>query len=105
MLAFSMIWRRGILRIYLEEEVLIKYCVIKHLILLETHVVVNANACLLQWVIICLTKKTSGSGVNSQIMTNEGLAEEIHIPIIRKCEKRKLYSSFKGIILTFAIRY
>ena len=34
-LDFNMIWFMGILRIYLEERLLIKYYVIKHLILLK----------------------------------------------------------------------
>ena len=34
-LAFNMTWLMEILKIYLEEQLLIKYCVIKHLILLK----------------------------------------------------------------------
>ena len=39
-------------------------------------------------------KESSGSGVKSQIIQNEELAEELHKPIIRKVEKRKVYLSF-----------
>ena len=40
-------------------------------------------------------KKTSGSAVKSEIMQNQQLAQELHKPIIRKFEKRKLHSKFK----------
>ena len=42
-------------------------------------------------------KKTSGSGVKS-VPENKQLAEELHKPIIRKFEKREIYSSFKDNI-------
>ena len=40
-------------------------------------------------------KKSSGSSVKSKIMSNQQLTEELPKPIIRKFEKRKVYSSFK----------
>ena len=40
----------------------------------------------------------SGAGVKSEDMSNQELAEELHKPIIRKFEKRKVYSSFKDNI-------
>ena len=53
----------------------------------------------------CFDKKTKGSGVIlanksaiKSIPQNEQLAEELHKPIIRKYEKRKVYSAFKGNI-------
>ena len=39
-------------------------------------------------------EKSSGGAV----MQNQQLAEELHKPIIRKLEKRKVYSSLKGNI-------
>ena len=39
-------------------------------------------------------KKVCDSGVRSEIIRNQELEEEIHKPIIRKFEKRKIYSSF-----------
>ena len=33
----------------------------------------------------------SGAGVKSEDMSNQELAEELHKPIIRKFEKRKVY--------------
>ena len=35
-------------------------------------------------------KKTSGAKVKDEIMSNEELAEELHKPIIRKFNKRKV---------------
>ena len=42
-------------------------------------------------------KKTAGSGIKS-MQQNEKLAEKLHKPIIRKCKKRKVYSTFKDNI-------
>ena len=42
-------------------------------------------------------KKTTESGIKS-MPQNEQLAEEIHKPIIRKCAKRKVNSTFKDNI-------
>ena len=36
-------------------------------------------------------KKSSASAVKSGIMSNQQLAEELHKPIIKKAEKRKVY--------------
>ena len=40
-------------------------------------------------------KKTSGSGVKNENISNKELAEELHKPIIRKFNKTKVHSSFK----------
>ena len=40
-----------------------------------------------------LDKKASG-GIKNEIMSNKELAEELHKPIIRKFEKRKVHSPF-----------
>ena len=49
-----------------------------------------------------MIKKTAGSGVkhvNTKLIPqNEQLAEELHTPIIRKFEKRKLHAAFKDNI-------
>ena len=45
-------------------------------------------------VYIFFDKEASGSGVINEIMSNEELAEELHKPIIKKSEKRKVHSSF-----------
>ena len=39
-------------------------------------------------------KKTSGSGIKEENITNEELAEELQNPIIRKVNKRKVHSHF-----------
>ena len=39
-------------------------------------------------------KKFTGGAVKNQNMENQELAEELHKPIIRKFEKRKVYWSF-----------
>ena len=49
-------------------------------------------------------KKSSGANISSgttesKIMPNQQLAEESHKAIIKKMEKRKIHSSFKGNIL------
>ena len=42
----------------------------------------------------CFNDKPSGGAVKDQIMSNIESAEELHKPIIRKFEKRKVESSF-----------
>ena len=39
-------------------------------------------------------KKTSGSGTKKESISNKELAAELHKPIIRKFNKRKVHSSF-----------
>ena len=39
-------------------------------------------------------KKSSSGGIKNENMPDQQLAEELHKPIIRKLEKRKLNSSF-----------
>ena len=43
-------------------------------------------------------KKSKGTGIKSKIEENKQLANELYRPIIRKSEKRKMYSSFKDNI-------
>ena len=52
------------------------------------------------WFINFFGKKSQGSGrpLSSNNKQNIQLAKELHRPIIRKFEKRKVYSSFKDII-------
>ena len=52
---------------------------------------------LLLWFKNILIKKTSGSGVNNEIKQYQQLAEELHMPIIKKL-KKELYSEFKDNI-------
>ena len=46
-------------------------------------------------------KKSSGSGVDAE--PNYQLASELHRQIIRKCERRKVYSSFRDNIWGVAL--
>ena len=39
-------------------------------------------------------KKTSGSGIKNENISNKELAEELHKPIIRNFNKRKVHSPF-----------
>ena len=45
----------------------------------------------------CFDKKPKGSGVNIPLEFNEELAKELHKPIIRNFNKRKVYSGFRNI--------
>ena len=49
---------------------------------------------LLQWSINFLIKKTSGSGIKYEEISDQQLAEELHKPIIRKFKKRKVQPPF-----------
>ena len=49
----------------------------------------DINVGLLQW-----STKTSGIGIKNKIVSNKILAEELHKPIIRKFNKRKVQSLF-----------
>ena len=54
----------------------------------------DINVDLLQWSINFSKKKTSGETVKNEIISNKELAEELHKPVIRKFEKRKVHSPF-----------
>ena len=43
-------------------------------------------------------KKTSGSSIKNENMSDQQLAEELHKPVIRKFRKRKVHSPFIDII-------
>ena len=48
---------------------------------------------------VSLTDKfAKGGGVNNEIKQNEQLAQELHKPIIKRFQKRRVYSSFKDNI-------
>ena len=44
-------------------------------------------------------KKVSGDPIENKIVSNHQLLEKLHKPVIRKFEKRNVYSSFKDNIL------
>ena len=78
-----------ILKIKLEEKLLMKFCVIKHLILLKIQNMMDIYVDVLQWFINFLIKKTSGGAIKNKIMSDKELAEELQKPIIRKFKKEK----------------
>ena len=49
---------------------------------------------LLQWFITFFDRRSSGGDLKTENMSNQELAKELHKPIIRKFEKRKVCSSF-----------
>ena len=44
----------------------------------------------------CFDKETSGSGIKNENVAHKELTEELHKPIIREIDKRKLHSAFIG---------
>ena len=66
-----------------RRTLLIKYYVIKHLILLNIQNMMDINVGLLQWFIHILIKKASHSGIKNESISNKEIAEESHKPIIR----------------------
>ena len=85
-----MTWFLEILKMYLEEQLLIKHCLIKYLILLKTQNMMDVKRFSLQWLIGFLT---AGVAVKNEIMQNKELPEELHKPIITIFEKQKVHSS------------
>ena len=83
--------KMDILKIYLEEQLLVKYCVIKHLILLEIQNMLDINVGLIQWFINFLIKRPQ---VEQKNIPNKELAEGLHKPIIKKFQKGKVHSTF-----------
>ena len=49
---------------------------------------------LFQWFINVLIKETSVCAVKNESISNQELVKELHKPIIRTFEKRKVYSPF-----------
>ena len=54
----------------------------------------NINVDLLQWSINVFNKKTSGSGIKNEKISNKEIAGELHKTIIRKLKTRKAHSHF-----------
>ena len=55
---------------------------------------VDIKELLLQWLINFLIKKSSGSGITNETISNKELGEELHKAIIRNFNKRKVHSLF-----------
>ena len=73
---------------------LIKYNVIRNLILLKIKKNDGYQQGLASMVYKYFDKKTSVSGIQSENISNKQLSEELHKPIIRKFEKRKVHLPF-----------
>ena len=73
------------------KQFVIKYCVIKHLILLKIWNKMDINVGLLQWFIIFFEKKALGGTVKNENISNKELAEELCKPIIQENSIRKKY--------------
>ena len=54
----------------------------------------DINRVLFQWFYKVFDVKIAGGAVKNENMSNKELAEQLHKPIIRKCQKRKLYLLF-----------
>ena len=78
---------------------MIKYYVIKHLILLKIQNCDEYQRDLASLIYKLFVKKSSVSSVKSENMPNQQLSEELHQLIIIKVAKRKVCSSFKDSIL------
>ena len=63
-----------ILEIYLEEQLLITYCVIKYLISLKIQNMTVIKKVLVQWCII-FDKEYRGSGIKDENMLDQQLSE------------------------------
>ena len=87
-----------IVRICPEEHLLIKYYVVKHLILLKIQNRMDITVDLLQWFKKFLIKRllanTSNGAIESKNISNLQLAKDLHKQIIRKLGKWKINSSF-----------
>ena len=87
-----MTWFMELLRIYLQQQLLIKYCKIKHLILLKIQNMMNITSFnglqIFQKFNSLADKSAAGSVIENENLSNEELAKELHQPIIRKFEKQ-----------------
>ena len=62
--------------------------------MLKIRNIIDKKEALLQWSINVFIKKTCGSGIKKENLSNKELANELNKSIIRKLEKRKLHSPF-----------
>ena len=63
--------------------------------MLKIQNMMDIKGVLLRWLIIFFKKKlTSGGGIKNENISNKELPGEFHKAIIRKCDKRKVQSSF-----------
>ena len=78
-----MTWLMEIIKVWQEEQFLIKYCVIEHLILLQIRNMMGIRG-LASVVYKFFDKYSSGSGIKNENMSDQQLADVLHKPSIRK---------------------
>ena len=97
-----------ILNIQLEEQLLMKYCMLKHLILLKIPNRIKINADLLQWTVIFLIKKTSGGATtlaNKSAVKNENLSNKKNYTnqLLKNSRKEKYAHLLKTIFVVLIL--
>ena len=92
------IWPMKILKICLEEQLLIEYYVIKHS-RCQNLKYDGYQGGLASMAYKFFDKKSSCGAIKSEIILNQQLADKLHKLIIRNIQKRKVYPSFKDSIL------
>ena len=90
---FNMTWLMEILKIEPEEQLLIKYCVIKHLILLKIRNMIHINVDLLQWSINVLIKTLLEVVLKMKICQTSNYQKNYTNKLL-EFEKRKVRSTF-----------
>ena len=91
---FNMTWLMEILKTWLEEQLLIKYCIDKAFNIAKNSKYDGCQCGLTSMVYKFFDKKNSGGTLKNENISNKELAEELHKPTIRKLEKRKVHSPF-----------
>ena len=84
-----MTWLMEISNIQIEEQLLIKYYVIKHSVLLKIQNMMDINVDLLQCFINFLIKKTLGETVKNENIFNKELAEDYTKQLLKDSRKEK----------------
>ena len=92
----------------LDENLLIKYYMINHSILLKIQNMMDISTDLLQWWCnyTCTVRDLNSrdkSANENKIISNQHLAEDSYRPIVRKFEKREVKPSFKYNIWSAAL--
>ena len=103
MLGLNVTWVMEILKLYPEEQILIKCYTDKTLNIAKNTKYNEYQRGLISMVYHFFDKKPSGSVVKNESMSSQELAEELHKAIIRKVRKRKthyfLKEMFRALLL------
>ena len=95
MLGLNVTWVMEILKLYPEEQILIKCYTDKTLNIAKNTKYNEYQRGLISMVYHFFDKKPSGSVVKNESMSSQELAEELHKAIIRKVRKRKTHYFLK----------